>query len=195
MAAPYPTDSQAPYGNDANPYAADPNAYASHPGAYPQNEELAYPDPALNRTDTSFSDTSSLEKKKRRMPRPPHRQARAILEKAPDQQTEYMGMLLHMSQIIEARPYWNICAAGCTWIMLAGFIVLPGTYTNFKNSDAVKAAEEGPDNFGNRFLVGIANIGLLIVAAILTGVGVLGVFGLWLKWRQNYIWMINKLIL
>ncbi|ERF69233.1 hypothetical protein EPUS_01190 [Endocarpon pusillum Z07020] len=127
--------------------------------------------------------------------RPPTRQARAILEKAPAQETEYMGMLLHMSQVIEKRPYWNILAAACTWILLAGFIVLPGTYTNFQNSDIIEAAKKDQSNVGNKILASIANIGLLIVAAILCGVGVLGVTGLWLKWRANYIWLINKVLL
>ena len=127
--------------------------------------------------------------------RPPTRQARAILEKAPAQETEYMGMLLHMSQVIEKRPYWNILAAACTWILLAGFIVLPGTYTNFQNSDIIEAAKKDQNNVGNKILASIANIGLLIVAAILCGIGVLGVTGLWLKWRANYIWLINKVLL
>lgn len=127
--------------------------------------------------------------------RPPARQARAILEKAPAQETEYMGMLLHMSQVIEKRPYWNILAAGCTWILLAGFIVLPGTYTNFQKSDIVEAAKKDQSNVGNQILASIAKPGLLIVAAILCGLGVLGVTGLWLKWRANYIWLINKVLL
>lgn len=100
-----------------------------------------------------------------------------------------------MSTVIEKRPYWNILAAGSTWLMLAGFIVLPGTYTNFKNSDIIKAAKEDPSNIGNQILTSIANIGLLIAAVILTSIGALGIAGLWFKWRQNYIWMINKLIL
>lgn len=127
--------------------------------------------------------------------RPPQRQARAILEKAPEQETEYMGMLLHQSQVIEKRPYWNIVAAGCTWILLAGFIVLPGTYTNFQKSDIIKTAQENQSNLGNKILASIANIGLLIVAGILCGVGVLGITGLWVKWRANYIWLINKVLL
>ncbi len=127
--------------------------------------------------------------------RPPPRQARAILEKAPDQETEYMGMLLHQSQVIERKPYYNILAAGCTWILLAGFIVLPGTYTNFQNSDVIKAAAKDQSNLGNRILASIANIGLVIVAGVLCGFGLLGIGGLWLKWRANYIWLINKVLL
>ena len=127
--------------------------------------------------------------------RPPHRQARAILEKAPAQETEYMGMLLHQSQVIEKRPYWNILTAACTWILLAGFIVLPGTYTNFQNSSAIQAAQKDQSNVGNKILASIAHLGLLAVASVLCGLGILGIIGLWLKWRANYIWLINKVLL
>jgi hypothetical protein len=127
--------------------------------------------------------------------RPPPRQARAILEKAPDKETEYMGMLLHQSQVIEKGPYWNIAAAACTWVLLAGFIVLPGTYVDFQNSDVIKAAAKDPSNFGNRILASFAHVGLLVVAATLCGLGALGIMGLWLKWRANYIWLINKVLL
>lgn len=127
--------------------------------------------------------------------RPPTRQARAILEKAPNQETEYMGMLLHMSQVIEKRPYWNILAAACTWILLAGFIVLPGTYNDFQKSKFIEDAKADQSNAGNKFLASFANIGLLVLAAVLCGIGVLGVTGLWLKWRANYIWLINKVLL
>ena len=164
--------------------------------AYSQGPEIPYPDPTFSRTDTSLSsDSLASEKKRLRMPRAPTRQAREILQRAPEQQTEYMGMLLHMSQVIEKRPYWNILAAGSTWIMLAGFIVLPGTYQNFQDSEVIKAAQDDPSLLGNRILSSIANIGLLITAVILTSLGALGILGLWFKWRQNYVWMINKLIL
>ena len=121
--------------------------------------------------------------------RPPPRRARAILEKAPAQETEHMGMLLHQSQVIERRPYWNILAAACNWILLAGFIVLPGTYTKLQKSDIIQS------NLGNKISTSDAHTGLLVVAAILCAVGVLGIMGLWLKWRANYIWLVNKVLL
>lgn len=106
-----------------------------------------------------------------------------------------MGMLLHQSQVIEKRPYWNILTAACTWILLAGFIVLPGTYTNFQNSSAIQAAQKDQSNVGNKILASIAHLGLLAVASVLCGLGILGIIGLWLKWRANYIWLINKVLL
>ena len=104
-------------------------------------------------------------------------------------------MLLHQSQVIEKKPYWNILAAAFTWILLAGFIVLPGTYTNFQKSDIIAAAKQDQNNVGNKILASIANIGLLVVSSILCGTGILGIVGLWLKWKENYIWFINKVLL
>lgn len=108
-----------------------------------------------------------------------------------------MGMLLHQSQVIERLPYWNICAATCTWILLAGFILPPGTYDNFKKSNIVNAAEKDPTNVGNKILLSFSesNIAVLILAGILCGIGLLGITGLWLKWKANYIWLINKVLL
>jgi hypothetical protein len=175
----------------------DQAAYANvqYPSDSPFHPSYPPPAPALPRTDSAFSQSSSKKNNRLMDYRPPHRQARAILEKAPDRETEYMGMLLHQSQVIEKRPYWNILAAAFTWILLAGFIVLPGTYTNFQKSDVIKAAQQDQSNVGNKILASIAHVGLLIVAGILCGIGFLGVMGLWLKWRENYIWLINKVLL
>ena len=91
-----------------------------------------------------------------------------------------MGMLLHQSTVIEKTPLYNILAAAATWLLLAGFIVLPGTYTQIAESDIV-----GAETF--------ANLGLLVLASVLCGIGCLGVVGLWYKWRRNYSWLINRL--
>jgi hypothetical protein len=182
--APYPTQDQAPYANEEYP----PDQQALHPPSAP----------GTSRTDSSFSQTASFKKSNRVMDyRPPARQARAILEKAPARETEYMGMLLHQSQVIERLPYWNIFAAACTWILLAGFILPPGTYDNFKKSDLVNAAEKDPTNVGNQILLSFSksNIAVLVLAGILCGIGLLGITGLWLKWKANYIWLINKVLL
>ncbi len=156
---------------------------------YPSDQQFAYQSsaPSLPRTGTSLNRIMDY--------RPPPRKPGPVLEKGPINQTEYMGMLLNMSNTIERRPYWNILAAACTWCLLAGFIVLPGTYTNFQKSDIVEAAKADQSNVKNKIVASIANIGLLIIAAILCGIGILGITGLWLRWRSNYIWLVNKVLL
>lgn len=106
-----------------------------------------------------------------------------------------MGMLLHQSQVIGKKPYWNILAAASTWVLLAGFIVLPGTYNNFQKSDTLAEAKQDQSDVGNKILASISNIGLLVVASILCGMGILGIIGLWWKWKENYVWFIGKVLL
>jgi hypothetical protein len=174
----YPTEEQAPYPDANEPYRSD----QQYP--YPPSES------SFSRSDTSFSQ-NSIKKNRIVDYRPPPRQARAILEKAPAQETEYMGMLLHQSQVIEKRPYWNILAAASTWILLAGFIVLPGSFNKIQKS----TENSDQSNFANHFVASILAKGLLGIASVLCGIGVLAITGLWLRWRANYIWLINKVLL
>ena len=42
-----------------------------------------------------------------------------------------MKMLLQLDEI----PWWhNILASLCTWLLLAGYVVLPGAFTSIQNS-------------------------------------------------------------
>jgi hypothetical protein len=94
-----------------------------------------------------------------------------VLTRMPSVQTRYMGMLLHLDNIPRLH---NILAAVFTWILLAGFLVIPGTYTSFKNSAAFK------DGNGNAvegaILHSIANIGLVWVSGAFCVIGALGCF-------------------
>ena len=176
--------------NGPVPYPMDDQPYAND--TYPE------PPPSLLRTRTDLSQAStfnSVNSFKKKGREALERKPEKPLYEIPKEDTEYMGMLLHQTQTIERRPYWNILAAALTWILLAGFIVLPGTYTNFQNSEIIQAAKDDQSTLGNRILAQIAAPGLLVVAAILCGIGTLGIIGLWYKWRKNYVWLINKLLL
>lgn len=178
---PYPTEDQAPYTDGQDP--------ATQQRSYPQS------DPAYPGTDSSMSQGGSNRKNGIMGYRPRLRGLTPKGEEQPKVFTRYMGMLLHQSQVIEKKPYWNILAAALTWILLAGYIVLPGTYTKFQKSEIIEAAKQDQSNLGNKILASIANIGLLVVAGILCGVGLLGIVGLWFRWGSNYIWFINKVLL
>lgn len=39
------------------------------------------------------------------------------------------------------------------------------------------------------------NIPLLVIAGICTGIGAAGMVWLWWRWRQNYVWLLNKIFL
>jgi hypothetical protein len=199
--ASYPVEDQAPFANDMAglqpPYPDMDPSMSRPPTSFSQTSTMngnpyPYSDPSMGRTATSFTQSSSIKK-------------RRIMEatknnpnfKQKGKDTEYIRMLLHQTQEIEKRPYWNILAAALTWILLAGFIVLPGTYPSLQNSELIEAAKKDQSNLGNKILAGVTapGTGLLIVACSLCGLGSLGIIGLWLKWRSNYIWLMNKLLL
>ena len=90
----------------------------------------------------------------------------------------------------------NILAAVFTWILLAGYIVLPGTFTSFKNSETYKNTEgDKSKEVQNQILHGIANLPLAAIAGIFCSIGALGMMWLWFLWRDNYIWLINKIFM
>lgn len=115
------------------------------------------------------------------------------LARVPSVQTRYMEMLLHLDKIPRLH---NILASAFTWILLAGFLVVPGTFTTFKTSQVFKDANNtDKGGVADDIIHSIANIGLLWVSGFLALVGALGCFFLWFRWRQNYVWLINRIFL
>lgn len=109
------------------------------------------------------------------------------LVRVPSVQTRYMEMLLHLDSIPRIH---NIAASLCTWIILAGFLVVPGTFNTFKDSDEFQSASEK-----SAIINSISNVPLLYVSAAFCGFGVLGCIWLWYRWRNNYVWLINRVFL
>jgi hypothetical protein len=104
-----------------------------------------------------------------------------------------MEMLLHLDEI--PRMY-NILASLFTWIMLAGFLVVPGTFTTFKESKAFQDADDNDDDeVAHAIVHSIANIGLLWLSGAFCIVGAVGCLALWFRWRENYVWLINRVFL
>ncbi|OAP60112.1 hypothetical protein AYL99_05114 [Fonsecaea erecta] len=120
--------------------------------------------------------------------------SRPALARVPSIQTRYMEMLLHLDQI--PRLY-NILAGLFTWILLAGFLVVPGTFTTFKQSKAFQDADNDNDNneVAHAIVHSIANIGLLWLSGAFCAIGALGCLWLWFRWRKNYVWLINRIFL
>lgn len=101
-----------------------------------------------------------------------------------------MRMLLSLDKIPRLH---NILASFFGWIMLAGFIVLPGTFTSLAklgSNNAVKATPGASD-----VLNSVQSVPLLVVAAVCCGIGYLGNLWLSIRWRNNYVWLLNKLYL
>ena len=105
--------------------------------------------------------------------------------KAPTIQTPYMVMLL---QAREAPMRDNVLAAGFSWMILAGFIFFPGTFTSLENSESL-----GESKNGKAVQHTVQNISLLPFAVVFCLVGIVGSFWLWWKWSKNYVWLVERI--
>jgi hypothetical protein len=100
-------------------------------------------------------------------------------------QTPYMIMSI---QANEARPWYNVCAGVCAWLTLAGYVVLPSTFTSLQRSGSLNGTKEG------RIIQStVRNLPLLPLASISCLVGISGTSWLWWKWRRNYGWLLGRI--
>ncbi|KAK7704217.1 hypothetical protein SLS57_010600 [Botryosphaeria dothidea] len=112
-----------------------------------------------NTTATTSTRTASTSVS--RKPVPPKRAQSTLkrpgLKRAPTTQTQYVDLLVRLDEI----PRWhNMLCAFCSWVLLAGYLVLPATFTK------VQARVDGEiDDNGNVVTVFVAsavkNVGLL----------------------------------
>lgn len=96
----------------------------------------------------------------------------------------------------EAQMDWkyNLCAGVANWVLLAGYLVVPGTFTSLKESSEVEQQLQ-KNNAGRALLKTIQNPPLLIIACVFLAAG-----GLTLGWlssifRDNYTWLINRIFM
>lgn len=117
------------------------------------------------------------------VPRPEIRRANTV-------QTRYMEMLLSLDTIPRLH---NIYASFFTWLALAGYVFFPGTYTSIRD------LSDDPDVQAHAtvstILDHVKNIPLLVIAAICCGIGTAGMIWLLIRWRSNYVWLLNRLLL
>ncbi|KAG9239665.1 hypothetical protein BJ875DRAFT_365185 [Amylocarpus encephaloides] len=100
-------------------------------------------------------------------------------------QTEYMRQLLALDSIPSLH---NILAASSTWLLLAGFIILPGTFTTLQKSNPTS-------ELISTTLSTVQHIPLLILASISSALGALGMLTLLFLHRDNYIWIGSRVLL
>lgn len=102
-------------------------------------------------------------------------------------QTPYMVMSIRANQ---ARTTFNICAGVLAWLTLAGYVVLPNTFTSIQKSSTLDKSK------GGRIIQDtVHNIQLLPFASICCGTGIIGSSWLWWKFRDNYIWLTAHIFL
>ncbi|KAH8105433.1 hypothetical protein BXZ70DRAFT_920852 [Cristinia sonorae] len=116
----------------------------------------------------------------------PTPQRPSLIHGTPSQMdTQYVNMLLALDDIPTIH---NLAASFFNWILLAGFILFPGTFTSLQNLSAANGGEV-PANLVNA----VTQLPLYIVAWVCCGIGALGMIWLWWRWRLNYIWGMNKI--
>lgn len=108
----------------------------------------------------------------------------------PSVQTRYMDMLLGLDDI---PPWHNILASFFTWVLLAGYVVFPATFTSLNRSKNLAQVAEDGNEFEKQVLNTVRNAPLVYIATICCIVGASGMVWLWCKWRSNYIWVINRI--
>ena len=106
-------------------------------------------------------------------------------------QTHYVDMLLGLDAVPRSH---NLLAAFSTWILLAGFIVIPGTFTSIQHNKKIQQAASS--NVVEHAVVNTVNhASLICIAGTCCAIGLSGAAWLWWRWRWNYVWLINKIFL
>ncbi|QSZ36770.1 hypothetical protein DSL72_006653 [Monilinia vaccinii-corymbosi] len=103
-------------------------------------------------------------------------------------QTRYMHMLLSLDTIPRMH---NIYISFFNWILLAGFVIFPGTFTSLQSLPH----SDLPNSTTQHVLHAVKNIPLLWLAAFCCAVGSAGMLWLWHFHRHNYVWLLNKIFL
>ncbi|KAI2488427.1 hypothetical protein Ptr902_02560 [Pyrenophora tritici-repentis] len=106
--------------------------------------------------------------------------------------TRYIDMLLGLDSV---PPLHNILASLSVWILLAGYIVFPATFTALRRSENTSSSSTSSSHLKAAALSTVRNIPLLYVAAFACGIGVCGCLYLWYAHRKNYVWVINRIFL
>ena len=108
----------------------------------------------------------------------------------------YTDMLVEANQTKTRWVIYNICAGISTWILLAAFLIIPGTFTSLRESSLFQSADQAENAaFLKEILHSIAHVGLLWVAGTFYVIGLSGCFSLWRVRSSNYIWLMDRLFL
>lgn len=115
-------------------------------------------------------------------------------QKPSSEHSRYVQMLLHQDDIPLLH---NILAGVFVWLLLAGFLVFPGTFTSLQQSVASKGKDAHTlgDQAARLIVRSIKNIPLLVIAAIMCGISAFGMLYLAFRHAKNYVWIVNKLFM
>jgi hypothetical protein len=117
-----------------------------------------------------------------------------IIEEVPSYEsleTPYVRMIVESNEV----PWkFNLLASAANWILLAGYLVVPGTFTSLQKSDTL--SDDLANNVaGDALLNTIQNPPLLAISCIFFVLGSVLIGWLFLEYKGNYIWLINRLFM
>lgn len=111
------------------------------------------------------------------------------LKRRPSANTRYMNMLLELDAVPRVH---NMLASFFTWILLAGFIIFPGTFTSIQSLNV----DDPSRSDAEKWILGrVKNVPLLVIAGLCCGIGAAGMIWLWYRWHNNFIWLVNRIFL
>ncbi|KAH0498539.1 hypothetical protein TgHK011_005791 [Trichoderma gracile] len=109
--------------------------------------------------------------------------------------SRYVQMLLQQDDIPLLH---NILASVFVWLLLAGFLVFPGTFTSLQAS-VDKQGDDDDHTFSKEaaklIVKSIKNIPLLVIAIVMCAISAIGMLVLTMLHAKNYVWIVNKLFL
>ena len=85
---------------------------------------------------------------------------------------------------------FNLMAAASVWILLAGFVVLPGTFTYLQNTSSLSSSVHGKVVQHT-----MQNVPLLAFAVVFFITGIAGIGWLWQRLRRQHLWLADRLFL
>jgi hypothetical protein len=101
--------------------------------------------------------------------------------------TPYMEMCTQANKV---PSIYNILAALFSWLTLAGFVVLPGTFTSLKYSTTLSSSKGG-----QIIQKTVQNVPLLLITGVMCGIRIIGTCWLRKKWRKEYVWLTGQIFL
>ncbi|EGR45850.1 uncharacterized protein TRIREDRAFT_110651 [Trichoderma reesei QM6a] len=110
--------------------------------------------------------------------------------------SRYVQMLLQQDDIPLLH---NILASVFVWLLLAGFLVFPGTFTSLQASVDKQGDGDNDHTFSKEaaklIVKSIKNIPLLVIAIVMCCISAIGMLVLTMLHAKNYVWIVNKLFL
>lgn len=104
---------------------------------------------------------------------------------------EYGKLLLEF----ERTPLvYSILAPGFAWVLLAGYLVLPGTFASLRSSKTLKPTAT-KNEIGSNLYDHIERVPLLWAAGILCCIGVIGELVICWKLKRNLVFLIRKIFM